>query len=208
MTKPVLTKIDSLTPYENNSRTHSDAQIDQLAKSIAEFGFVGAIVHRNGVIAKGHGCTSAINRLIESGEKIYPAPGKEQGAKPYPANKIPAIDAGAWTDAQFRAYVIADNKLAENAGWDLDLVRMELNDLKLDDFDLDTIGFNALELADIFSDGSEGKTDEDDVPEPQKRVKSKLGDVWLLGAYYECENCHKEYDYSVGAKMKECPCVV
>lgn len=183
MTKPVLIKIDSLVPYKNNSRTHSDKQIGQLAKSISEFGFVGAIVTRNGVIAKGHGCTAAIKRLIDAGEKIYPAPGKAAGAKPFPVNKIPAINASGWTDAQFRAYVIADNKLALNADWDMNLVRVELDDLRLNDFDLDTIGFSGRELNNLFDLGDLGKTNASKPEEELDRIKSKPDDVWLLGTH-------------------------
>lgn len=208
MTKPVLALIDSLTPYENNSRTHSDSQIDQLAKSIDEFGFVGAIVIRNGVIAKGHGCLSAIKRIIESGEKVYPAPGKAAGAKPFPTNKVPTLDASGWSDAQFKAYVIADNQLALNADWDMNLLRIELDDLKLDNFDLHTIGFDASELAEIFATGQEGKTDEDDVPEPQDRARSKLGDVWVLGDHrLMCGDSTSETDVDhlmVGKKADFC----
>lgn len=183
MSKPVLKNIDLLTPYENNSRIHSDAQIDQLANSISEFGYVGAIVIRDGVIAKGHGCLVAIKWLLDKGEKIYPAPGKSGGAKAYPVNKIPTIDATGWSDAQFKAYVITDNKLALNADWDMDMLRIELDDLKLDDFNLDFIGFDSSELADIFASGNEGKTDEDDIPDAPERARSKPGDVWILGKH-------------------------
>lgn len=154
-----LRPIDDLIPYASNSRTHSDAQIAQLAGSIDEWGMVGAIVIRDGVIAKGHGTYAAISRLYAAGKPIYPAPGKhaDPSPPPYPDGMVPVIDATGWSDAQFRAYVIADNKLAEKAGWDESLLAIELQGLKTEDFDMTLLGFDADELVDAMQDGSNFK---------------------------------------------------
>ena len=122
-----------LIPYARNSRTHSDEQITQVAASITEFGFTNPVLidADNGIIA-GHGRVMAAGKL-----------GMES---------VPCIRLGHLTDAQKRAYVIADNKLALNAGWDIDLLQVELTELEDMDFDLDMIGFSQKELADILDD--------------------------------------------------------
>ena len=144
--------VDSLVPYARNSRTHTDGQIAQIAGSLDEFGMAGAVVVRDGVIAKGHGTLAAVRMLIAAGKALYPAPGKSAGAEPFPAGHVPVIDASGWTDAQFRAYVIADNRLAELAGWDADLLALELGELKDEGFDLDMVGFDDVDLSDILGD--------------------------------------------------------
>lgn len=135
-----------VAPYERNAKTHSDKQITALAESIDEFGMVGGIVIRDGVIAKGHGTLSAIRLLISRGKWIYPPPGHKAGAEPYPSGMIPVIDASGWSESQFKAYVLADNRLAEKSGWDKDLLRLELKDLSLDDFDIELTGFSDKDL--------------------------------------------------------------
>lgn len=148
--------VAELIPYARNSRTHSDGQIAQIAGSIEEFGMAGAIVVRQGVIAKGHGTLAAIQRLLAAGKPIYPAPGKFSGVEPFPDGTVPVLDASGWTDAQFRAYVIADNKLAELAGWDTELLALELGELQADGFDMDLIGFDAVELGDLLAADTDG----------------------------------------------------
>ncbi|CAE6861763.1 hypothetical protein R75461_08022 [Paraburkholderia nemoris] len=138
--------IDTLIPYARNARTHSGEQVAQIAASLDEFGMAGAIVVRDGIIAKGHGRLAAIRKLHAAGKKLYPAPGRTHGAQPFADGEVPVLDATGWTDAQFRAFVIADNRLAEQAAWDDDLLRVELGDLQEDGFDLDITGFNADEL--------------------------------------------------------------
>ena len=145
-----LRPVDSLIPYVRNSRTHSDDQIAQIAASLDEFGMVGAIVVRDGVIGKGHGTLAGIRKLYSAGKRLYPPPGKAQGAEPFPEGTVPVLDASGWTDAQFRAFIIADNKLALNAGWDDELLSLELGELRDDGFDLDLIGFSGDELADLL----------------------------------------------------------
>ena len=120
-----------LEPYARNARTHSEEQVAQIAASIREFGWTNPVlVDEKGGIIAGHGRVLAAKRL-----------GIEQ---------VPCIELAGLTETQKRAYVIADNKLALNAGWDEDLLRLELSDLKGLDFDLDLIGFDEAELADIL----------------------------------------------------------
>lgn len=149
--------VESLIPYARNSRTHSEAQVAQIAASIDEFGMVGAIVVRDGVIAKGHGTLAAVRKLYAAGKLICPPPGRAQNAEPYPEGMVPVLDASGWTDAQFRGFVIADNKLAELAGWDTELLSLELSELQTDGFNLDLLGFDNVELGDLL-----GSHDSDD----------------------------------------------
>ncbi len=137
-----LRRVDDLLPYARNSRVHSDAQVAQIAASIAEFGLVGGIVVRDGVIAKGHGTLAALRKLMDAGHDIYPAPGQAAGASALPAGMVPVIDASGWTSAQFRAFVVADNKLALGAGWDDDMLAVELRGLLDEGFSIDVTGFD------------------------------------------------------------------
>ena len=157
-------KTADLIPYVNNSRTHDEKQVSQIAASIKEFGFTNPILidEENSIIA-GHGRLMAANKLKLS--------------------KVPTITLSGLTDAQKRAYVIADNRLALNAGWDDELLKNELQILNENDFDLDVLGFEEDELAAILADDDpvDGLTDEDDVPDVPDVPVSVLGDVWLLG---------------------------
>ena len=157
-----LLETSILIPYARNSRTHSDAQVQQIASSIKEFGFTNPILidETNGIIA-GHGRLLAAQLL-----KI---------------KSVPCIRLGYLSESQKRAYVIADNKLALNAGWDDELLSLELRDLQLNDFDLSLTGFNEDELAKLLVEAVEGQTDPDDVPEVQETAITVLGDIWTLG---------------------------
>jgi hypothetical protein len=153
-----------LIPYARNSRTHSDEQVAQIAASIKEFGFTNPVLidDDNGIIA-GHGRVMASQRLkLES---------------------VPCIRLSDLSEAQRKAYVIADNKLALNAGWDDEMLKIELQELDDLGFDLELTGFTLEEIGDLDVDVEEveGLTDEDDVPEPPDEPVSKLGDIWLLG---------------------------
>ena len=158
----VYVKTADLVPYIANSRTHSDEQVAQIAASIKEFGFTNPILTDgdNGIIA-GHGRLMAARKL-----------GLEQ---------VPTIALAGLTSAQKRAYVIADNKLAMNAGWDAVLLSSEIAGLGEDGFDLSLLGFSDRELAGLLVDKTEGLTDEDAVPEVPEAPKTVLGDVWVLG---------------------------
>ena len=156
---------DELIPYARNSRTHSDEQVAQIAASIKEWGWTTPIlVDETGGIIAGHG------RLL--------------AARKLKMDQVPTIEASGWTDAQKRAYVIADNKLALNAGWDNELLALELAELGELGFDLDLTGF-ALDEIDALkpTDVAPGLTDEDAVPEPPVEPVTRLGDVWLLGGH-------------------------
>jgi len=157
---------DDLIPYARNSRTHSEAQVAKIAASIREFGFLNPIITdgANGIVA-GHGRVLAAQKLgLES---------------------LPCIEAGYLTDAQRRAYVIADNRLALDAGWDDELLKVELQDLDGQGFDLSLTGFELDELGDFLNEPetTEGLTDEDAVPEAPEQPATVEGDVWILGRH-------------------------
>src|SRR5690625_768579 len=157
--------IDSLIPYARNSRTHSDEQVAQIAASIKEFGFLNPIIvdGENGIIA-GHGRVMAAQKL---------------GLK-----ELPCVEASHLTDAQRKAYVIADNKLALNAGWDDELLRIELDELGELGFDLELTGFSLDEIDELqIEEIEDGLTDEDAVPELADEPVTVLGDEWLLGKH-------------------------
>jgi len=156
--------VDKLIPYARNPRTHSDAQVAQIAASIAEFGFNNPIlVDTNAGIIAGHG------RLL--------------AARKLQLQEVPVIVLDHLSETQKRAYVLADNKLALNAGWDDEMLGLELNALRDLDFNLDLIGFDDDELARFLAGGDaiSGLTDEDAVPEVPETAVSAPGDFWLLG---------------------------
>jgi len=156
-------KVESLIPYARNSRTHSDAQVAQIAASIKEFGWTNPILvdGTNGIIA-GHG------RLLAARKLGY--------------IEVPVIELENMTESQKKAYVIADNQLAMNAGWDTSLLSLELADLKEQGFELDVLGFDAKELDKLLEpEQVDGLTDEDAVPDVPVDPKTKLGDIYQLG---------------------------
>lgn len=155
-------KIDELIPYVNNSRTHSADQVQQIAASIKEFGWTNPLLldGENGIIA-GHGRLQAARLL---GEK-----------------EVPTIQLDGLTEMQKKAYIIADNKLALNAGWDNELLGIEITDLKEFGFDIDLLGFNEEELKAFSVEEVEGLTDEDAIPDFLDEPITKLGDIYQLG---------------------------
>ncbi len=172
--------VEALTPYARNARTHSEEQVAQIAASIAEFGFVNPVlIDADGTIIAGHG------RLLAA---------RELGL-----SDVPVIRLAHLTDAQRRALTIADNKLAENAGWNEELLRQELGELQLEEFDLSLIGFDPDELAQLLDApkvDNAGLTDDDAVPEPEERVVSRPGDLWLLGEHKVlCGDATRASDY-------------
>jgi|HubBroStandDraft_6_1064221.scaffolds.fasta_scaffold134408_2 DNA modification methylase len=158
--------IEKLTPWARNPRTHSDTQVAQIAASIDEFGFNNPILvdTKAGIIA-GHGRLLAARKLR--------------------LTEVPVIVLDHLSEAQKRAYIIADNQLALNAEWDEDLLRTELAALQDESFDVSLIGFEDDELARLLAaqDAAEGLTDEDSVPELPKTPVSVTGDLWLLGEH-------------------------
>lgn len=156
---------DDLMPYARNSRTHSETQVAQVAASIQEFGFTNPV-------------------LIDVDNMLIAGHGRVMAAKKLGLKTVPAIRLGYLSEAQKRAYVIADNKLAINAGWDDEMLALELSELQDLDFDLALTGFDDDELNALFDDQAEeeqGQTEDDAVPKPPKTPVSKLGDIWVLG---------------------------
>ena len=163
MLKIVQKSVDKLIPYVNNSRTHSDEQIAQIASSIKEFGWTNPILvdGENGIIA-GHGRLMAARKL---------------GYK-----EVPTIELKDLTETQRKAYIIADNRLALNAGWDNEMLTIELNDLLADGFALEILGFDTKELDALLEpEVVEGLTDEDAVPDIPDEPITKMGDIYQLG---------------------------
>jgi DNA modification methylase len=155
--------VEKLIPYVKNSRTHSDAQVAQIAASIKEFGWTNPILvdGTNGIIA-GHGRLLAARKLGQT--------------------EVPVIELAHMTESQKKAYVIADNQLAMNAGWDTSMLTLELSDLKEVGFSLDILGFDPKELDNLLEpEQVDGLTDEDAVPEVPEEPKTKLGDIYQLG---------------------------
>ncbi|ASJ23838.1 site-specific DNA-methyltransferase [Laribacter hongkongensis] len=156
-----------LLPYARNARTHSEEQVAQIAASIAEFGFTNPILAgSDGVIVAGHGRLAAAQKLG--------------------LDLVPVVVLDHLSPTQRRALVIADNRIAENAGWDDAMLRIEIAALQDDDFDLSLTGFDADALAELMAGNepdAEGETDDDAVPEVSETPVSRPGDVWLLGGH-------------------------
>lgn len=159
--------IERLIPYARNARTHSLSQVSQLAASIREFGFTNpVIVNRKGGIICGHARVLAARQLGLS--------------------DVPVVILDHLTETQLRAYIIADNKLALNAGWDEELLALELQELKLAGFDAELTGYPAEEIDRLIAElngPAEGLTDADTVPETPVRPVTRPGDLWLLGPH-------------------------
>jgi len=157
-------KVAGLIPYARNSRTHSDEQVGQIAASIKEWGWtVPVLIDPEGVLIAGHGRILAAQKLGIS--------------------DVPCMVADGWSDAQRKAYVIADNKLALNSGWDDEMLKVELGELGELDFDLSLTGFGPDELAAFFVEETEGLTDEDAVPDAPEIPVTVEGDVWVMGKH-------------------------
>jgi len=155
-------EVAKLIPYANNSRTHDDAQVAQLAASIKEFGF------RNPILVDGVGIIAGHGRLL--------------AARKLGLEKVPTIDCSDMTETQKKAYIIADNKLALNSGWDINLLSLELQELDSNGFNLELLGFDSKELDELLApEVVEGLTDEDAVPDVPDEPKTKLGDIYILG---------------------------
>jgi len=158
-------KLDKLTGYATNSRTHSDEQIDQIAASITEFGFTNPIlIDENSIIIAGHGRLEAAKRLN--------------------LDEAPCLRLSHLTEAQKKAYVIADNKLALNAGWDDDLLRHELQNLEDQDYELGLLGFAPHELQALLD-----VPDFDPASEDDQGKLDQLEPKWVA-----CPHCGKEFD--------------
>ena len=163
--------IEALIPYARNSRTHSDEQIEQLMASMREWGWTNPVlVDEDGGIIAGHGRVMAAKRL---------------GLK-----EVPVIVASGWTEAQKRAYIIADNKLALNAGWDEEALRLEMGDLQELGFDLDLVGFNADELAGLFGQEAGEDPDDEDAGRGESNYKEQYGVIVICSGEAEQERIY------------------
>jgi DNA modification methylase len=163
--------LDRLIPYARNARTHNDAQVAQIAASIRQWGWTNPIlVAEDGTIIAGHGRVLAARQLG--------------------LTEAPIMMARGWTEAQKRAYLLADNKLGENAGWDRELLRLEVADLAAMGFELPLLGFSDEELTALSVAPNPGLTDPDEAPEPPAEPVSTLGDIWVLGRHrLVCGDC-------------------
>jgi hypothetical protein len=154
--------ISSLKPSARNARTHSDEQVRQIAESMREWGWtVPVLVDEGGAVIAGHGRLMAAGRLG--------------------LTEVPVMVAEGWSEAQKRAYLLADNQLTLNGGWDLDLLGEELRGLREWDFDIEKLGFADLDA--LMARGTQGLTDPDEAPEAPQKPVSALGDVWQLGSH-------------------------
>ncbi|NQZ14780.1 MAG: ParB N-terminal domain-containing protein [Alphaproteobacteria bacterium] len=169
-----------LKPYKNNPRTHSKKKVEQLASSMKEFGWTNPI-------------------LIDNDRNIIAGHGRLEAAKLIGLEKVPTIELGHLSQAQKKAYIIADNKLAENAGWDIELLEIEIQGItELDvDYDLTLTGFETGEI-DLLLYTEEEDLEEAKIPEPPKKPISKLGDLWHLGHHrLLCADATKKKSYTV-----------
>lgn len=156
--------VAALVPYARNARTHSDAQVAQIAASIKEWGWTTPVlVDEAGGIIAGHGRVLAARKLG--------------------ITDVPVMVAAGWSDAQKRAYILADNKLALNAGWDTEMLKLEVADLSEMGFDLPLMGFSEDELTALSASPNAGLTDPDETPDAPQQPVSELGDVWILGKH-------------------------
>ena len=158
--------VEKLIPYARNARTHSDDQVAQIAASIAEFGWTNPILAgADGIVIAGHA------RLL--------------AARKLGMTEIPVIVLDHLSESQRRALVLADNRLALNAGWDEEMLRVELTALEEDGFNLDLVGFTDDELEDLLADpegeSAAGLTDDDAVPETPDKAATVTGDIWVMG---------------------------
>lgn len=175
-----LRNIDALIPYARNSRTHSSDQVAQIAASMDEFGVTNMIlIDDNGIVA-GHGRVMGARALYKAGKTLRFANGA-----PIPEGMVPVINCNGWTPAQRQAYIIADNKIALNAGWDEELLALELRELAEGNYDLSLLGFSGDELDELLADGAPPPpdTDPDDAPDLPAAPHSVPGDVWVLGPH-------------------------
>jgi ParB-like nuclease domain len=160
--------LGELIPYARNPRTHSDAQVAQIAASIREFGWTVPV-------------------LVDGASGIIAGHGRVLAARKLGLERAPVIELAAMTEAQKRAYVLADNQLALNAGWNEDLLRLELADLSELGFDLGLIGFGEGELERLLAgDSRTGLTDDDEAPALPERAITQRGDLWVLSDRLLC----------------------
>ena len=160
----VYRRVEDLIPYARNARTHSEEQVTRIASSIKEFGWTNPILLDGdyGIIA-GHGRVMAATKL-----------GIEE---------VPTIQLSGLSDAQKKAYILADNRLALDAGWDEEMLRLELQELEEAGFDLELTGFDEGEINELLAEATTEESEDAEIPEPPKDPKSIKGEVWILGTH-------------------------
>lgn len=166
-TQMELVSIDKLIPYVNNARTHSAEQVNKLRSSLREFGFINPVI-----VDKDYGIIAGHGRVIAA---------KEEGIA-----EVPCVLVDYLTEAQKKAYIIADNRFAQDAGWDEELLRIEIESLQGEDFDISLTGFDANEIADLFKDGNDKEVQDDDYDLSvalEKAAFVEKGDVWMVGRH-------------------------
>ena len=186
-----LISTEKLIPYVNNARTHSAEQINKLRSSLREFGFINpVIIDRDYNVIAGHG--------------------RIEAAKAEGISEVPCVFADYLTSAQKKAYILADNRMAMDAGWDEELLRVEIEALQAESFDVGLTGFDESEIADLFETDSEVKDDDFDVDaELEKPPVTKSGDLWLLGNHrLICGDSTKEEIYTLLMDGKKANLVV
>ena len=161
--QPAVRPVSALVPYERNARTHTPAQVDQIAELIREYGFTNPL-------------------LVDEADRIIAGHGRLEAARRLGMETVPVIVVTGLTDEQRRALVIADNKVALNAGWDLELLRAEIEALRLADYDLALTGFDEGEVLDLLG-GSGSSADPDEAPAAPASPFCAPGDVWTLGPH-------------------------
>ena len=190
-TEMQLISTEKLIPYVNNARTHSAEQINKLRSSLREFGFINpVIIDRDFNVIAGHG--------------------RIEAAKAEGISEVPCVFADYLTPAQKKAYILADNRMAMDAGWDEELLRIEIEALQAESFDIGLTGFDESEISDLFETDSEVKDDDFDVDaELEKPPVTKSGDLWLLGNHrLICGDSTKEETYTLLMDGKKANLVV
>ena len=164
-TEMQLVPVEKLIPYINNARTHSDEQIKKLRSSLREFGFINPVI-------------------IDRAYNVIAGHGRILAAKAENISEVPCVFVDYLNDAQKKAYILADNRMAMDAGWDEELLKIEIESLQAEDFDLSLTGFDEKELASIFDSDTDVKDDDFDVEaELEKPCITKHGDIWILGRH-------------------------
>lgn len=166
-TQMEMVSINKLIPYVNNARTHSAEQVNKLRSSLREFGFVNPVI-----VDKDYGIIAGHGRVLAA---------KEEGI-----DEVPCVLVDYLTEAQKKAYIIADNRFAQDAGWDEELLRIEIESLQGEDFDISLTGFEADEIADLFKDGNDKEVQDDDYDLSaalEKAAFVEKGDVWTVGRH-------------------------
>ena len=186
-----LVKTDKLVPYANNARTHSPEQINKLRSSLREFGFINpVIIDKDFNVLAGHGRLAA--------------------AKAENIKEVPCVFADHLTEAQKKAYILADNRMALDAGWDEEMLRVEIEALQEDAFDLSLTGFDSTELAELFKNDMQVKDDDFDVDkELLEPAVTKPGDIWTLGRHrLVCGDSTKSETFEILMQGKKANLVV